>query len=219
MAFDLIKRLFGGGTAEADRRRAPRLHARQGLRVLVIDDSITIVAVLNKMLHQNGYQVLKAGDGESGVEIARAEKPDLIFLDIVLPGINGFAALRMLRRDPITQSTPVIMISGNMQATEQFYAQRIGADDFMKKPFGRGEVFMRIQKLVESGRLPHHDATAATPTPTVDESPDVPDIAMPDPRDIEAAKSAPAIAPALSPAPSFATAGAGTPGAATTHDL
>jgi twitching motility two-component system response regulator PilH len=188
MAFELFKRLFGGGSD--DRRRAPRVSARQGMRVLVIDDSATIVAVLNKMLRQNGYEVLKAVDGESGVELARAEKPDLIFLDIVLPGINGFAALRMLRRDPVTQKTPVIMISGNMQATEQFYAQRIGADDFMKKPFGRGEVFTRIHKLVEAGRLPQHDANAPAPAP-VDEQPDVPDIAMPDPRDIEAAKNNP----------------------------
>ena len=202
MAFELLKRFFGGG-AEAERRRNPRLSARQGMRVLVIDDSPTIVAVLNKMLRQNGYDVLKAVDGESGVEIARSEKPDLIFLDIVLPGINGFAALRMLRRDPVTQKTPVIMISGNMQATEQFYAQRIGADDFMKKPFGRGEVFTRIQRLVASGRLPHHDANAPVVEVAMDEHPDVPDIAMPDPRDLEAAKSAP-MPSTVNDVPSFA---------------
>src|SRR5690606_5036026 len=102
----------------------------------------------------NGYEVLKAGDAETGIQLALRERPDLIFLDIVLPGMNGFAALRQLRREPATQRTPIIMISGNMQATEQYYAQRIGADDFMKKPFGRGEVFTRLQKLVESGRLP-----------------------------------------------------------------
>ena len=202
MAFELLKRLFGGG-AEAERRRNPRMQARQGMRVLVIDDSPTIVAVLNKMLRQNGYEVLKAVDGESGVELARNEKPDLIFLDIVLPGINGFAALRMLRRDPVTQKTPVIMISGNMQATEQFYAQRIGADDFMKKPFGRGEVFTRIQRLVASGRLPNHDASVPVVAVAMDEHADVPDIAMPDPRDLEAAKSAP-MPSTVSDVPSFA---------------
>lgn len=180
MAFELLKRLFGGGEA-AERRSAERVNARHGTRVLVIDDSPTIVAVLGKMLRQAGYEVIKAGDGESGVALARAEQPDLIFLDIVLPGINGFAALRMLRRDPITQRTPVIMISGNMQATEQFYAQRIGADDFMKKPFGRGEIFGRIQRLIESGRLAPHADTAPLPAPS-DEPADVPDIAMPDAR-------------------------------------
>lgn len=182
MAFELFKRLFGGGDA-AERRRADRVNARHGTRVLVIDDSATIVAVLGKMLRQNGFDVLKAGDGESGVALAKAENPDLIFLDIVLPGINGFAALRLLRRDPVTQRTPVIMISGNMQATEQFYAQRIGADDFMKKPFGRGEVFSRIQRLIEAGRLSPYDSSAPLPVPA-DEPADVPDIAMPDARDM-----------------------------------
>lgn len=193
MAFELFKRLFGGGDA-AERRRADRVNARHGTRVLVIDDSATIVAVLGKMLRQNGFDVLKAGDGETGVALAKAENPDLIFLDIVLPGINGFAALRLLRRDPVTQRTPVIMISGNMQATEQFYAQRIGADDFMKKPFGRGEVFSRVQRLIEAGRLSRHDGGVPLPAP-VDEPADVPDIAMPDARDMPAAaavESAPA---------------------------
>ena len=194
MAFELFKRLFGGGDA-AERRLATRLNARAGTRVLVIDDSATIVAVLGKMLRQNGFEVLKAGDGESGVAMAKAENPDLIFLDIVLPGINGFAALRLLRRDPVTKRTPVIMISGNMQATEQFYAQRIGADDFMKKPFGRGEVFGRIQRLIEAGRLSLHDSSAPLPIPA-DEPADVPDIAMPDARDMvpeTLAKTTPAV--------------------------
>ncbi|HET6435212.1 MAG TPA: response regulator [Xanthomonadaceae bacterium] len=147
-------------TAPADRRGAVRVNAREGLRVLIIDDSATIIAVLGKMLRQNGYEVLAAADAETGIERARAERPDLVYLDIVLPGMNGFDALRALRRDPATKSTPVIMISGNAQATEQFYVRRIGADDFMKKPFGRGEVFARIQQLVESGRLPARAAPA-----------------------------------------------------------
>ena len=149
LAFEIFKRLFGT-SSESDRRREPRVNARQGTRVLVIDDSATIVAVLGKMLRQNGYEVVSAGDAESGVALARKELPDLIFLDIVLPGMNGFAALRQLRRDAALQRTPIVMISGNMQATEQYYAQRIGADDFMKKPFGRDEVFSRIHRLVES---------------------------------------------------------------------
>ena len=150
----LIKRLLGGPAEPKDRRVKPRLNARDGTRVLIIDDSTTIVAVLSKMLVSAQYQTLKAHDAESGVEIARAEKPSLIFLDIVLPGMNGFAALRQLRRDPATKDIPVIMISGNQQATEQFYAYRIGADDFMKKPFSRAEVFARIERLLDADRVP-----------------------------------------------------------------
>jgi DNA-binding response OmpR family regulator len=152
--FDFVRRLFGGGAEAEDRRGKPRVNAREGTRVLIIDDSTTIVAILKKFLTQNGYLTLEAYDAEKGIEVAKAEKPDLIFLDIVLPGMNGFAALRILRREPITKEIPIIMISGNEQATEQFYAQRIGADDFMKKPFSRSEVFARIEKLLDADQVP-----------------------------------------------------------------
>ncbi len=144
-----------------DRRSAGRADASPGLRVLIIDDSATIVAVLGKMLRQNNFETTGAGDAESGIEAALADVPDLIFLDIVLPGMSGFNALRLLRRNPATAEVPIVMISGNVQATEQFYVQRIGADDFMRKPFGRSDVFSRIQRLVESGRLPSHAAPRA----------------------------------------------------------
>lgn len=145
-----------------DRRvRKPRITARPGTRVLVIDDSPTIVALLRRMLQQNGFEVLEAGDAEAGLEIARSGPLDLLFLDIVLPGMNGFEALRRLRRDPMTRDLPIVMISGNELATEQFYAQRIGADDFMKKPFSRSEVFHRIERLLGSDRLPHRPAPDA----------------------------------------------------------
>jgi twitching motility two-component system response regulator PilH len=152
--FELFKRLFGN----QERREKPRVNAREGTVVLIVDDSPTIVAMLRKFLQQSGYQTLEAGDAEKGIEIARAERPHLVFLDIVLPGMNGFAALRLLRRDPATREIPIVMISGNEQATEQFYAQRIGADDFMKKPFSRSEVFARIERLLDVNLVPKRPA-------------------------------------------------------------
>ncbi|QNU16581.1 response regulator [Thermomonas sp. XSG] len=139
-----------------ERRERERRNARPGTRILVVDDSPTIVALLKRMLVQNHFEVLVAYDGESALEIARRERPDLIFLDIVLPGIDGFSALRKLRRDEATRDVPIIMISGNAQATEQFYVQRIGADDFMKKPFSRAEVFSRIEHLLDEQGVPRH---------------------------------------------------------------
>ncbi len=156
--FDLFRRFFGATLGESDRREKTRINAREGTRILIVDDSPTIVALLRKFLKQSGYITLEAGDAEKGVELARAERPDMIFLDIVLPGMNGFAALRMLRRDPATREIPIVMISGNEQATEQFYAQRIGADDFMKKPFSRFEVFARIERLLDADRVPKRPA-------------------------------------------------------------
>lgn len=147
-----------------ERRAKERRNAAPGTRVLIIDDSATIVALLRRMLKQNELATLEAGDAESGLEIARAEKPDLIFLDIVLPGMNGFAALRALRKDPATHEIPVIMISGNEQAVEQFYAHRIGADDFMKKPFSRSEVFARIERLLDPDRIPRRIPASASET-------------------------------------------------------
>lgn len=148
----LMRRIFGNARP-GERRSRPRAGVPRGLQVLVVDDSATIRAVLGKMLTQNGHVVLSADNGDAALELARDKVPDLVFLDIVMPGMNGFAVLRALRRDARTLDIPVIMISGNPQATEQFYVQRFGADDFLKKPFGRAEVFARIARLTSDGRL------------------------------------------------------------------
>jgi len=161
-----------------------RPQAAIGARILVVDDSPTICAVLGKMLVQDDYEVLKATDGHSAIIMAIREQPALIFLDVVMPGLNGFDVLRALRHDPRTQHIPIVMISGNAQATEQFYLQRFGADDFMKKPFGRDEVYHRIGQLVLSGRLALRSATMAICAPVIPLAAalhdEIPDIAMPD---------------------------------------
>lgn len=181
--FERIKRLFGH-RGLSDRRETPR-SALPAARILVVDDSATIRAVIGKMLIQDGHTVLKAADGETALALARSELPDVIFLDIVMPGMNGFAVLRTLRRDPLTKAIPIVMISGNLQATEQFYVQRFGADDFMKKPFGRGEVFARIQHLLASGRLVVRPREEPSPVVALEhteaEHAAIPDVAMPDP--------------------------------------
>ena len=191
--YEKIKRLFGWGTPAApkaaaaegetatpapastapggnERRGKDRVNARGGTRILVIDDSPTVVLLLSRMLRQNDYLVLEAGDAETGLQIAREQTPDLIFLDHVLPGMDGFAALRHLRKDPYTREIPIIMISGNEQATEQFYVHRIGADDFMKKPFSRPEVFTRIERLLDAERIPRRFNPAAQASDATDDT-------------------------------------------------
>jgi DNA-binding response OmpR family regulator len=165
----LFRRLLDSVDRFQDRRAKARVHARGDTRFLIVDDSATVVALLRRMLRQNHFQTYEAGDAEAGVELARTHKPDLIFLDIVLPGMSGFEALRRLRRDPDTRGIPIIMISGNVQATEQFYLQRIGADDFMKKPFSRAEVFGRIERLLGEDRVPRR---LGTPTAAADAAPE-----------------------------------------------
>jgi twitching motility two-component system response regulator PilH len=140
------------GTVE--RRRRPRKNARKGVKALIIDDSPTVVAALRKALRSAGYHTIEALDAEKGLALMEQDPPDLIFLDIILPGMNGFNALRWIRKNPASQHIPVIVISGNEHATEQFYANRIGADDFMKKPFSRSEIFARIENLLDASMMP-----------------------------------------------------------------
>ena len=138
----------------AERRSRPRMNAREGTRVLIIDDSTMIVTVLKKFLRSAGYETLEALDAESALPLLQLERPELIFLDIMLPGMSGFSALRAIRRDPRARDIPVIMMSGNEQAVEQFGGGRTGADDFMKKPFSRRDLFLRIEGLLNEDLTP-----------------------------------------------------------------
>ncbi|WP_189439674.1 response regulator [Rhodanobacter panaciterrae] len=194
-----IKRLLGN--TDGEQPSVPHVQTAQGARMLVVDDSPTICAVLGKMLGHEGYAVSKATDGESAIQLARDEQPALIFLDIVLPGMNGFAVLRALRHDPLTQHIPIVMISGNQQATEQFYVQRFGADDFMKKPFGRDEVCKRIEQLVLSGRLAVRKPSEPVSVPLLELSEEalaaIPDIAMPYADEVHAIAPSPRPRPGL----------------------
>jgi DNA-binding response OmpR family regulator len=142
------------GSMASERRSNERVNARKGTRVLIIDDSKTVVMAIKKFLGSVGYETFEAFDAETGLSIISEKAPELIFLDIMLPGMNGFSALRAIRRDPLTRDIPVIMMSGNEQAMEQFFVSRIGADDFMKKPFSREEVFFRIEALLDNNFVP-----------------------------------------------------------------
>ncbi len=137
-----------------DRRLKPRVNAREGTRVLIIDDSKTVVTAIKIYLRSVGFEIFEAFDAETGLSIIEQHTPELVFLDIMLPGMNGFAALRTIRRNPLSRDIPVIMMSGNEQAMEQFYGSRIGADSFMKKPFSREELFFHIEGLLDHNAVP-----------------------------------------------------------------
>ncbi|MEC5387778.1 response regulator [Uliginosibacterium sp. H3] len=128
--------------------------------MLIIDDSTTILGTLNKYLKSVGCLTLEAGNAESGLEIARNERPHLIFLDVMLPGMNGYSCLRKIRRDPDLQNIPVIAMSGSEKAAEYYFGKHSDADDFMKKPFSRQEVFARIERLLDVNRVPRRAINA-----------------------------------------------------------
>ncbi|PNS09637.1 response regulator [Solilutibacter silvestris] len=137
------------GYAGEERRRRPRRNPSADTRLLIVDDSGTVLSVLGRMLKQTGVQVATAASGEDAMASIGTQRPDAILLDIVMPGMDGFSVLRALRRDAETRDIPVIMMSGNEQATEQYYAQRIGADAFLRKPFGRSDVFSHLERLLD----------------------------------------------------------------------
>lgn len=115
--------------------------------VLVVDDSPTDLHLLNGMLSKNGYTVLTAMSGEEGIEKAKTEKPDLILMDIVMPGMNGFEATRVLSKDPQTSAIPIIVISNKGQETDKVWGLRQGAKDYLVKPIIEETLIGKIQAL------------------------------------------------------------------------
>ncbi len=114
-------------------------------RVLIVDDSPTEVYILKNMLEKNGFQTLTANSGEEGVKKAREEKPDLILMDVVMPGLNGFQATRQISRDPETSAIPIIIVTTKDQETDKVWGLRQGAKDYVTKPANERELIEKIK--------------------------------------------------------------------------
>jgi len=97
------------------------------------------------VLEQDGYYVMEAYDGMTAIELAKAHQPDLILMDVIMPGLNGFQATRKIRKDASTHSIPIIIISATEQPTEQFWLTKLGANDFLGKPIIRGDLFSKVE--------------------------------------------------------------------------
>ena len=116
-------------------------------KILVIDDSPTERHVLVEILNKGGYDIISAESGEEGIEKARAEQPDLILMDVVMPGLNGYQATRTLTRDESTKHIPVIVCTSKGQETDKIWGLRQGAHDYMTKPINGDELLMKIAAL------------------------------------------------------------------------
>jgi len=103
-------------------------------KVLVIDDSPTEVHVLQTLLEKNGYEVVVANSGEEGIVVAKENLPDVVLMDVVMPGMNGFQATRQLSRQAETATTPVIIVTTKDQETDKVWAKRQGAAEYIVKP-------------------------------------------------------------------------------------
>jgi len=116
-------------------------------KILVVDESPTERHVLKVLLASNGYEVLTAESGEEGIAKAKSELPDLILMDVVMPGLNGYQATRTLTRDPTTRNIPVIVCTTKGQETDKIWGLRQGAQDYLVKPVNGQELLAKIAAL------------------------------------------------------------------------
>ncbi|GCE04487.1 response regulator transcription factor [Dictyobacter aurantiacus] len=117
-------------------------------KILVVDDEAVLIEAIAYNLEQSGYQVVTAMDGLSGLEMARKEQPDLIVLDIMLPGMDGLEVCRQLRREDRTAAVPIIMLTAKGEEIDKVVGLEVGADDYVTKPFGRRELLARVRALL-----------------------------------------------------------------------
>ncbi len=118
--------------------------------VLIADDSPTEVYVLQKILEKNGHKVAVATDGEQAVAMAHDLLPQLILMDVVMPGLNGFQATRRLTKDSATMHIPIIIVSSKHQETDRMWGMRQGARGYLGKPVSEEELMMQINELMET---------------------------------------------------------------------
>ncbi len=117
-------------------------------RILIVDDSPTEVHVLKTMLEKNGFQTISANSGEEGIEVAKKEKPDVILMDVVMPGLNGFQATRQLTKNQETSAIPVIIVTTKDQQTDRVWGLRQGAKDYVTKPAQESDLVGKIQSVL-----------------------------------------------------------------------
>jgi twitching motility two-component system response regulator PilH len=116
-------------------------------RILLVDDSATERHVIGEILNKQGFEVTFAENGEAGVAQAKQLKPDLVIMDVVMPGMNGFQATRAITKDPDTQNIPVLICTTKDQETDKIWGMRQGAKDYVVKPVDAAELLAKIAAL------------------------------------------------------------------------
>jgi len=117
-------------------------------KILVIEDDPVALRFIKYTLEQKGYQVVTALNGLEGLRKAKTEEPDLIILDIMLPGIDGFEICYRLRAEPQTARLHILMFSAKVQEVDKATGLRVGADDYLTKPANAAEIISRVERLL-----------------------------------------------------------------------
>lgn len=123
-------------------------------KILVVDDEAVLADTIAYNLVQEGYQVITAADGTSALNAVHNEHPDLIVLDIMLPGVDGLEVCRQLRREDETATVPIIMLTAKSDEIDKVVGLEVGADDYVTKPFGRRELLARVRALLRRADYP-----------------------------------------------------------------
>jgi two-component system, OmpR family, alkaline phosphatase synthesis response regulator PhoP len=117
-------------------------------RILVVDDEPRVLAMISKRLETHGYQVSTAVDGIEGLRKARAERPDLVILDLLLPDVSGFEVCTLLKGDADLRATPVLMLTARSQAADIAEGRRVGADAYITKPYESELLLEQVARLL-----------------------------------------------------------------------
>ena len=121
-------------------------------KIMVVDDSATERAFMESLLKKRGYEVLTVDGGKAAIERSMTELPDLILMDVVMPGLNGFQATRAIAHEERTKHIPIIICSTKDQETDKIWGLRQGAKDYLVKPLNETELLAKIGALAQSGQ-------------------------------------------------------------------
>lgn len=129
----------------------PRSGQRDGKRILVVDDEARVIGFIRMNLELEGHQILEAHNGMEALEAVRTKLPDVVLLDVMMPELDGFETLRMLRE---FSNVPVIMLTAKGEENDKVYGLELGADDYVSKPFGPRELSSRIKAVLRRAEMP-----------------------------------------------------------------
>lgn len=140
------------------------------LKALIVDDEQAIVDLVRHHLEKEGIVCLEASEGETALQLARTERPDLLVLDLMLPGIDGLEICRLLRRDPATAAMVMIMLTAKAEEVDRVVGLEMGADDYVVKPFSPRELVARVKAVLRRGRDPQTGTIRRIGTLEVDDA-------------------------------------------------
>lgn len=140
------------------------------LKALVVDDEQAIVDLVRYHLEKEGIQCVEAADGNTALRLAREHRPDLLVLDLMLPGVDGLEICRLLRRDQHTASMAIIMLTAKAEEVDRIVGLEMGADDYIVKPFSPRELVARVKAVLRRGQAPSSDVLRRIGELEVDEA-------------------------------------------------